>query len=195
MKSIWQSSHPPSPVQSDRGRDGKCGRIIGRISVFALICILFACSTEKQISQSVLGGASQPSQPTPSGVLLTDADFKSKTPDQLAAYIFEHHGCKNCHTLGAGGKMGFTDRGKRIATNFEGCVRLLTAMNVIAQVEEKNRTAEDKARAARFQEYGCATCHQITPGKLGLTEYGAKLASFHLACTDVERIVAANRPK
>ena len=89
--------------------------------------------------------------------------------------------------------MGFTDRGKQVGKNFEGCVRLLTAMNVIAQVEEKNRTAEDKQRAARFEEYGCSTCHQITPGKLGLTEYGRKLASLHLACTDVERIVASNR--
>lgn len=195
MKSSRRSPHQPSAIQFERVREAKCGRIVGRISVFAFICILFACSTQKQMSQSVSSGASQGSQPTSSGVLLTDADFKSKTPDQLAAYIFEHHGCKNCHTLGAGGKMGFTDRGKRVARNFEGCIRLLTAMNVIAQLEEKNRTAEDKARAARFQEYGCATCHQITPGKLGLTEYGAKLASLHLACTDVERIIAANRPQ
>ena len=196
MKSIRQSSHQPAANQFDRDKNGKYGRTVGRISFFALMCFLFACSSQRQTSQPASSSElPQTFRAASSGGLLTDADFKNKTPVQLAAYIFENHGCKNCHTLGAGGKLGFTDRGKRVATNFEGCIRLLTAMNVIAQLEEKNRSAEDKARALRFQQYGCATCHQITPGKLGLTEYGSKLASLHLACTDVERIVAADRPQ
>ena len=63
-------------------------------------------------------------------------------------------------------------------------------MNVIAEVKEENRSAEDKRKAARFQEFGCTTCHQITPGKLGLTEVGSKLASLHMACTDVQKILS-----
>ncbi len=119
-----------------------------------------------------------------------DADLSGKTPDELAAYVFEHHRCNGCHTMGTGGKLGFNDRGKEVGKDFEGCISLLTSMNVIAQVKAVNRTAEEKHKAARFQQFGCTTCHQIVPGKLGLTEYGEKLKSMHMACTDVERILA-----
>ena len=119
-----------------------------------------------------------------------DADLSGKTPDELAAYIFERHHCSTCHTMGASGKLGFNDRGKEVGKNFEGCISLLTSMNVIAQVKPVNRTAEEKHKAARFHEFGCTTCHQIVPGKLGLTDYGKKLKTLHLACTDVERILA-----
>ena len=63
-------------------------------------------------------------------------------------------------------------------------------MNLIAQVEPANRTPEERKKAVKFSEFGCTTCHQITPGKLGLTSYGAKLKSFHMACTDVEKILS-----
>ena len=119
-----------------------------------------------------------------------DVDLSGKTPNELAAYIFEHHHCNGCHTTGAGGKLGFNDRGKEVGKNFEGCISLLTSMNVIAQVQPANRTVEEKHKAARFQQFGCTTCHQIVPGKLGLTEYGKKLKSMHMACTDVEKILA-----
>jgi hypothetical protein len=118
------------------------------------------------------------------------ADLSGKTPDELAVYIFEHHHCNTCHTMGTGGKLGFNDRGKEVGKNFEGCISLLTSMNVIAQVKPVNRSAEEKHKAERFQQFGCTTCHQIVPGKLGLTDYGAKLKSMHMACTDVEKILA-----
>jgi cytochrome c5 len=136
-------------------------------------------------SQSQAQGQSSPASKTHGG-----DDMSGKTPDELAAYVFERHRCNTCHTLGQGGKLGFTDRGKEVGKNFEGCISLLTSMNVIAQVKPANRTAEEKEKAARFQEFGCTTCHQITPGKLGLTEYGKKLKSLHMACTDVEKILA-----
>jgi hypothetical protein len=117
-------------------------------------------------------------------------DLSGKTPDELAVYIFEHHHCNTCHTMGTGGKLGFNDRGKEVGKNFEGCISLLTSMNVIAQVKPVNRSAEEKHKAERFQQFGCTTCHQIVPGKLGLTDYGAKLKSMHMACTDVEKILA-----
>jgi cytochrome c2 len=136
-------------------------------------------------SQSQAQGQSSPASKTHGG-----DDMSGKTPDELAAYVFERHRCNTCHTLGQGGKLGFTDRGKEVGKNFEGCISLLTSMNVIAQVKPANRTAEEKEKAARFQEFGCTTCHKITPGKLGLTEYGVKLKSLHMACTDVEKILA-----
>ena len=113
--------------------------------------------------------------------------------DELAKYVFDHHGCNSCHTLGANGKLGFTERGKQVGKGFEGCISLLTAMNVIAQVKPQDRSSDDKQKAVTFQTFGCTTCHQITPGKLGLTSYGTKLKSLHMACTDVERILAQQR--
>jgi len=119
-----------------------------------------------------------------------DSNLSGKSPDELAAYIFEHHHCDNCHTIGAGGKLGFNERGKEVGKGFEGCISLLTSMNVIAQVKPANRTDGEKHKVARFEQFGCTTCHQIVPGKLGLTSYGQKLKSMHMACTDVEIIIA-----
>jgi hypothetical protein len=118
------------------------------------------------------------------------AELSRKSPDELAAYLFEHHHCNNCHTMGAGGKLGFNERGKEVGKNFEGCIALLTSMNVIAQVKPANRTEDENHKVARFEQFGCTTCHQIVPGKLGLTGYGQKLKSMHMACTDVERIIS-----
>jgi len=67
-------------------------------------------------------------------------------------------------------------------------------MNLVAQLKSTECTSADKKTAARFQEFGCTTCHQIvTPGKMGLTIYGAKLKSMHMACTDVERLLSRQR--
>lgn len=112
-------------------------------------------------------------------------------PNTLAKYVFENHGCGNCHTLDTSGKFGFTERGKAVGKGFEGCVSLLTSMNVIAQVKEENRTAEEKQKAVRFKEFGCTECHQIVPGKMGLTKEGAELKSLHMSCTDVEKLLTS----
>jgi len=152
-----------------------------------LLCSALLFSQSKSASPSVPPAkATAPSQ-------LTDAQMAKMNSDELAHYIFEHHGCNNCHTLGANGKLGFTERGQQVGKGFEGCIALLTSMNVIAQVKSVDRSAEEKQKAARFQEFGCTTCHQITPGKLGLTNYGTRLKSLHLACTDVEKILAQQR--
>jgi len=167
--------------------------LIGLFACLGLCFTLAACSSGRS-SQPAASNQSvpsqQPTQSVPSIKTVAVTDLSGKSPDELAAYIFEHHGCNNCHTLGKGGKLGFTDRGKQVGKNFEGCISLLTSMNVIAQVKEENRTPEEKQKAAKFEQFGCATCHQITPGKLGLTEYGTKLASLHLACTDVQKILS-----
>ena len=51
--------------------------------------------------------------------------------------------------------------------------------------------ARDEARAQRFDEFGCTLCHQIVPGKMGLTELGSKLTHMHLGCVDVEKTLAS----
>jgi cytochrome c551/c552 len=114
-----------------------------------------------------------------------------KSQREMAQYVFDRHGCNGCHTAGQDGKLGFTAKGKQLSGGFEGCVRSLTAMNLIAQVPENQRSADQKKTAQRFGEFGCTTCHQIVPGKLGLTELGSKLTHLHLGCVDVEKTVAS----
>ncbi len=62
-------------------------------------------------------------------------------------------------------------------------------MNVIAQIKEDDRTQEQRKRVAHFEEYGCGVCHQIVPGKMGLTKLGSRLASLHAGCVEVEKIM------
>lgn len=114
-----------------------------------------------------------------------------KNQRELAKYVFDTHGCASCHTLGQNGKLGFTERGKERAKGFEGCISMLTAMNLIAQVPDANRTPDQRHKAARFQEFGCTTCHRITPGKMGLSELGTKLSHLHLGCVDVEKLTSS----
>ena len=113
-----------------------------------------------------------------------------KSPHDMAQYLFDTHGCKSCHTVGHDGKLGFTTKGQERAQGFEGCISTLKAMSIIAKVPEDHRSPTQRRRAQRFEEFGCATCHKLTPGKMGLTEVGAKLAHLHLGCVDVEKLVA-----
>jgi hypothetical protein len=63
--------------------------------------------------------------------------------------------------------------------------------DVIVQVPEEQRSLQQRQKAQRFEEFGCTTCHKITPGKLDLTEVGAKLTHLHLGCVDVEKLVSS----
>lgn len=186
MKTTRESSAIPSSLSPDKWT-------VAIVLAAGISCLLAACSSQRTTPASRESQPTQVAQPRLSPVVLTDAELSSKSPDELAHYIFAHHGCNNCHTLGKGGKLGFTARGQQVGKNFEGCIRLLTSMNVIAQIKEQNRTPAEREKAARFEQFGCSTCHQIIPGKLGLTAYGAKLASLHLACTDVERMLSSNK--
>jgi len=113
-----------------------------------------------------------------------------KSPRELAQYLFDTHGCKDCHTIGQESKLGLTKKGEERAQGFEGCVFSLKAMSVIAKVPANQRSASQRQRAVHFEEFGCATCHKLTPGKMGLTEVGAKLANLHLGCVDIEKLLA-----
>lgn len=92
--------------------------------------------------------------------------------------------------MGSEGRLGFTVKGKQRAQGFEGCISTLKAMSVIVKVPEDQRSATQRRRVQRFEEFGCATCHKLTPGKMALTEVGAKLAHLHLGCVDVEKLIA-----
>ena len=113
-----------------------------------------------------------------------------RSPQELAAYLFDSHGCKNCHTAGEDGKLGFTKKGADRAQGFQGCISTLKAMTVIAKVPADQRSTTQRQRAQQFEEFGCATCHKVADGEVGLTAVGAKLAHLHLGCVDVEKVLA-----
>ena len=113
-----------------------------------------------------------------------------KSQRELAQHLFDSQGCRKCHTIGQEGKLGFTKEGQERAQGFEGCISTLKAMTIIAKVPEDKRSPTQLRRVQRFQEFGCSTCHKVSPGKMGLTETGAKLAGLHLGCVEVEKLVA-----
>ena len=135
--------------------------------------------------------AQQKQSPQATSAALDKMAAAGKGQRELAQYVFDHHGCNGCHTAGRDGKLGFTQRGKRLGAGFEGCIRSLTAMNLIAQVPASQRSADQKIKAQRFEEFGCTLCHQIVPGKMGLTILGKKLSGMHLGCVDVEKTLAS----
>ena len=177
-------------------RTGTTGTRRGRLGVLgclALSSVFVGCSSQRGSQSSASLQPAQSAQAESPLRRVVDAELAGKSSSELAAYVFEHHGCKSCHTLGNGGKLGFTERGQEAGKNFEGCIALLTTMISISQINENERTQVQKETTARFQEFGCTTCHQMAPGKPTLTEYGSKLASLHMACTDVEKILAGGR--
>jgi cytochrome c2 len=151
-------------------------------SSFAAI-VLFA--QQNQHAQKDSAGA-------PSSKIALDQMIKAgKSPLELAQFVFDTQGCKNCHTVGHDGKLGYTDLGKQRAQGYEGCVDMLTAMTVIVQVAEEKRSPQQHQKAERFEEFGCTACHKLAPGKLALTEMGTKLANLHLGCVDVEKLTSS----
>lgn len=152
---------------------------------------LWACGAATLVSGLLFAQQKQPAQVT--SAALDKMAAAGKSQKELAQYVFDNHGCNGCHTAGQDGKLGFTQKGKQLSTGFEGCIRSLTAMNVIAQVPAAQRSADQKIRAQRFEEFGCTLCHQIVPGTMGLTTLGKKLSHLHLGCVDVERTLAASK--
>lgn len=113
----------------------------------------------------------------------------AKNAHEIAAYIFDNYGCRNCHTISSGGKFGYTAKGEQLRNKSEGCIAMLTTVSRIVTLPEANRTAEHKEKLAHFNDYGCTSCHRISFGAVDLTEVGAKLKTMHLACTDVQKVL------
>lgn len=162
----------------------------GTKAVFACVGLSCALLVWSSPSSFRMNASPEPAQAASAQKELSEAQMSHMSSSELATYVFEHHGCNSCHTMGSNGKLGYTERGKQVSKGFIGCVSLLTSMNLIAQVDPANRTREENEKAVKFQEFGCTICHQIVPGKLGLTSYGTRLKSLHVACTDVEKILS-----
>jgi hypothetical protein len=126
-----------------------------RRSTLTCLAIWAALSSAWSFSQSK--STSQPT-PAPKAIssgsttkTLTDTQMSRMSSDELANYVFQHHGCKNCHTLGKAGKLGLTEQGMEVGKNYEGCVSLLTSMNLIAQLKDADLTKEDGRPVSRVR--------------------------------------------
>jgi len=136
-----------------------------------------------------VAGCSQSQARAPATLAELEQVTAAKAPHEIATFIFDTYGCRNCHTVEGGGKFGYTDLGKQLKNKSEGCIALLTTVSRIVTLPEANRTAEHKEKLAHFNEYGCTSCHRISFGSVELTEVGAKLKTMHLACTDVQKVL------
>jgi cytochrome c551/c552 len=209
MKPSLHSWHQEtSSLFSGNEGHAKHSRFLMFLACVALISAAAACSpkssSENKGAQPSPAAQSAPvvqsqsqsapvSDPTVSAnqdqATLREIELAGNDSKRLARYVFERHGCSSCHTLTTDGKFGFTDTGRLVGRHFEGCISLLTSMNVIALRNPADWTAGQRDKATLFKEFGCVECHQIKPGKLGLTPLGAKLLSLHMACTDVQKIL------
>ena len=144
------------------------------LALFLLI-ILNACSQE-------------PARP-PATVAELELVTAAKSAHEVATYIFDNYGCKNCHTVATAGKFGYTALGEQLKNKSEGCISMLTSVSRIVTLPEDKRTPENKEKLAHFKDYGCTACHRISFGSVDLTEVGAKLQTMHLACTDVQKVL------
>src|SRR5215472_14196561 len=102
--------------------------------------VLWACGAIAVLSGLLFAQRKQSPQAT--GAALDKMAAAGKSNKVLAQYVFDNHGCNGCHTAGQDGKLGFTEKGKQLSAGFEGCIRSLTAMNMIAQVPAGQRSAD-----------------------------------------------------
>ena len=137
----------------------------------------------------VLVGCSRTPDRPPATLAELEKVTAAKSAHEVATYIFDNYGCKQCHTVASGGKFGYTSMGEQLKNKSEGCIAMLTTMSRIVTLPEADRSAEHREKLAHFNDYGCTACHRISFGSVELTEVGAKLKTMHLACTDVQRVL------
>jgi parallel beta-helix repeat protein len=167
--------------------------VLGNASLVMVVAYATLQMTPAQTGQPTSSSAASQASARQTTAKLDQMVATSASPKELAQYVFDTHGCKTCHTIGHDGKLGFTPKGKERAKGFEGCINMLTAMTVIVQVPEDKRSPQQVQKAARFQEFGCTACHKLAPGKMGLTEVGAKLSNLHLGCVELEKLTSGGQ--
>jgi cytochrome c551/c552 len=136
---------------------------------------------------SCVVGCSERPDPPPATLEELEKVTAAKSAHEIATYIFDNYGCKNCHTVASAGKFGYTALGEQLKNKSEGCISMLTSVRRIVTLPETSRTPENNEKLAHFKDYGCTACHRISFGSVDLTEVGAKLQTMHLACTDVQK--------
>jgi hypothetical protein len=128
--------------------------------------------------------AEPPKTPPPSNLAEFKAATTGKDPEAVAQFVLETYDCNTCHTIDETHKLVLTEQIQRTNPPFPGCRPLLADMNIIDQLPDAERTPEEKKKAQQFKEYGCSFCHEIVPGKMGLTDIGDQLGFFHQGCSE-----------
>jgi len=141
------------------------------------------------VSCALCGCSQKKTDGPPATVAELEKVTAAKSAHEIATYIFENYGCKNCHTIAADGKFGYTATGEQLKDKSEGCIALLTSVSNIVTLPDADRTAEHKEKLAHFKDFGCTACHRIAFGSVELTEVGEKLQTMHFACTDVQKVL------
>ncbi len=121
---------------------------------------------------------------------------QGQEPDELALArkIFTENKCQGCHVLTSEGHFGYTEKGVEIKAKSEGCIGLLTSVTKAAQIPQANWTETQQRHYQDFQSFGCTTCHDVQPGHVGMTKFGAKMSAWHMSCPAVERILNTPPP-
>lgn len=119
---------------------------------------------------------------------LLEYDTEGKTPLQIATWLYENHGCATCHVLTPQG-FGLTPHGTTMATQFEGCIGMMTTMRQTLTIPESQWNEKQKKVRANFAQFGCTVCHQVGAQSISLTKVGAKARMLHMSCPGVMSVL------
>src|SRR5262245_65801506 len=102
----------------------------------------------------VLFSCSQPPAQPPATLADLEKVTAAKSAHEIAIFIFDNYGCKNCHTVASGGKFGYTETGQQLRNKSEGCSALLTTVSRIPYLPDADRTPEQQQNRAHRHEQG-----------------------------------------
>jgi hypothetical protein len=120
---------------------------------------------------------------------LLEYDAEGKSPLDIARWIYDNHGCVECHTLTKTGLFGLTAQGETMAVDFQGCPGMLTTVWETLTVAEEQWTPKQREVREEFVRFGCTACHQVGPTGVGLTKIGAKASLLHMSCSQVDTLL------
>ena len=136
-------------------------------------------------------GAEQRSLSIQAGQLasLLEYDAEGKSGGEIAKWIYDNHGCVECHTLTQSGLFGLTPQGEAMAVDFQGCPGLLTSVWETLTTAHEEWTPKQRQVREEFVRFGCTVCHQVGPTGVGLTEIGVRASLLHMSCSEVDAIL------
>ncbi len=154
---------------------------IAFLAAFAVVAgVLYWPRGAEQRSLSIQAG--QPAS-------LMEYDAEGKSGGEIAKWIYDNHGCAECHTLTQTGLFGLTPQGETMALDFQGCPGLLTSVWETLTIAQQEWTAKQRQVREEFVRFGCTACHQVGPTGVGLTEIGARASLLHMSCSEVDSIL------
>ncbi len=149
-----------------------------KLAIVVLACVfagLVSCSKKTPPPKAA---------PRPSTLAEFQSATAGKDPEAVAQFVLETYDCNACHTIDETHKLVLTEQVRQTNPPFTGCRPLLADMNIIDQLPDAERTPEERKKAIQFKEYGCVFCHEVVPGKMGLTDIGDQLGFFHQGCSE-----------